>query len=111
MRDVDQETLELEALLTEEITLPPQARRQAARTRALGAALDAFEHTHRRGIGAAFARRFVRSSAPAWRLITDIFDNPRWNSEVINTVVRLTTSLLALTVFSAALIAMLLVTG
>lgn len=108
MRDADQETLELEALLAEDFAPPSPARRQAGRARALNAALDAYDHTHRRGIGAAVARHLVRSSAPAWRLITDVFDNPRWTSEMLNTVLRLITSLLALTVFSAALIAMLM---
>lgn len=111
MRDVDQETLELESLLAENLPLPSPARRRTARARALSAALDAYEHTHRRGIGAAVARHLVRSSAPAWHLVSDIFDNPRWNTEMINTVLRLTTSLMALAVFCAALIAMLLVTG
>lgn len=109
MRDVDQETLELEALLAEDLPLPPPARRHRARARALEAALDVYTHTHRRGIGAAIARHLVRSSAPAWHRITDIFENPRWNSEMTNTILRLTTSLLALAVFSAALIGMLLV--
>lgn len=106
MRDVDQETLEIEALLAENLPLPAPARRHASRARALSAALEAYEYTHRRGFGAAVARHLARSSAPAWHLVSNIFDNPRWNSEMANTVIRLTTSLLALAVFSAALIAM-----
>lgn len=111
MRDVDQETLELEALLAEDLPLPSPARRRAARTRALNAALDVYEHKHRRGIGAAVARHLLRSSAPAWHRITDLLESPCWNSEITNTVLRLITSLLALAVFSAALIATFMVAG
>ena len=68
-----------------------------------GRALDAFEKTHHRGIGAAVARHLVRSSAPAWHLIADTLDSP-WTV----TVLRITTSLLAVVVFTATLIAALM---
>jgi hypothetical protein len=94
MRDVD-----LETLLAESVPLPRPAKRMAARARAL----DAFEKTHHRGIGAAVARHLVRSSAPAWHLIADTLDSP-WTV----TVLRITTSLLAVVVFTATLIAALM---
>ncbi|NKB45559.1 MAG: hypothetical protein GKS03_14905 [Alphaproteobacteria bacterium] len=97
MRDVD-----LETLLTLDGQAPDPARRLAARARAL----DAFEKTHRRGIGAAVARHLVRSSAPAWHLIADTLDSP-WTV----TVLRMATSLLALAMFSAALIATFMLVG
>lgn len=111
MRDVDRETLELEALLAENLPLPSPSSRRAARARALSASLDIYDRVHRRGIGAALGRHLVRASAPAWRLVAETLDNPRWNAEAVNTVLRLTTSLLALAVFSAALIATLMLTG
>lgn len=97
MRDVD-----IETLLAEEVPLPRPAKRMAARARAL----DAFEKTHQRGIGAAVARHLVRSSAPAWHLIADTLDSP-WTT----TILRLTTSLLALVVFATALLAALMLAG
>ena len=97
MRDVD-----LETLLTLDVPAPDPVRRQAARARAL----DAFEKTHQRGIGAAVDRHLVRSSAPAWHLIADTLDSP-WTV----TILRTATSLLALAMFCAALIAAFMLTG
>jgi len=102
MRDAD-----LEFLLSEDIPPPDPLRRRAAHARAL----DAFDHVHRRGIGAAIARHFVRSSAPAWRLISSIFDNPRWSDAVVATWLRMLTSALALALFAGALLGALMVTG
>ncbi|MBT5239609.1 MAG: hypothetical protein HOH20_10040 [Rhodospirillaceae bacterium] len=97
MRDVD-----LETLLSLEVPAPDPARRLAARARAL----DAFEKTHRRGIGTAVARHLVRSSAPAWHLIADTLDSP-WTV----TVLRTATSLLALAMFCATIIAAFMLTS
>lgn len=108
MRDVDRETLELEELLSEELSLPPASQRRAAQARALSVALDAHDRTHRRGIGAAISRCFVRSSTPAWRMISDVFETPRWNEDAVNTVIRLCTSLFALTLFCATVLAVLM---
>ena len=69
-------------------------------------ALDAFEKTHRRGIGTAVARHLVRSSAPAWHLIADTLDSP-WTV----TVLRTATSLLALAMFCATIIAAFMLTS
>ncbi len=102
MRDAD-----LDFLLEQDIPLPDPLRRRAAQARAL----DAYDHVHRRGIGAAIARHFVRSSAPAWRLVSDIFDNPRWNDAAVATWLRMLTSALALVLFAGALLAMLIVAG
>lgn len=102
MRDAD-----LDFLLELDIPPPDPLRRRAARARAL----DAYDRVHRRGFGAAIARHFVRSSAPAWRLISDIFDNPRWNDAVVATWLRLLTSTIALVVFAGALVAMFMLTG
>ncbi len=97
MRDVD-----LETLLAEEVPLPSQAKRMKARARAL----DAFEKTHHRGIGAAVSRHLVRSSAPAWHLIADTLDSP-WTV----TILRMATSLIALIVFTAMLLAAYILIG
>jgi len=97
MRDVD-----LESLLALDVPLPTLRRRLVARARAL----DAFEKTHRRGIGAAVARHLVRSSAPAWHLIADTLDSP-WTV----TVLRMVTSLIALVAFAMALMAALMLAG
>jgi|DEB0MinimDraft_6_1074348.scaffolds.fasta_scaffold325346_2 hypothetical protein len=102
MRDAD-----LEFLLSQDISAPDPLRRRAAHARAL----DAFDRVHRRGIGAAIARHFVRSSAPAWRLITDTLDNPAWNDALVATWLRMFTSALALVLFAGALIAALMVSG
>lgn len=97
MRDVD-----LETLLAQEVSPPNPMRRQTARA----LALQTFERTHRRGIGATVARYLVRSSAPAWHLIADTLESP-WTT----TIVRLATSLLALIVFTGALLAALMLAG
>ncbi|MEQ8510542.1 MAG: hypothetical protein RIF37_07265 [Rhodospirillaceae bacterium] len=97
MRDVD-----LESLLALDIPAPRPARRAAAKARAL----HAFKTTHRRGTGATVARYLVRSSAPAWHLVADIFDSP-W----IITVLRMATSLLALIMFTIAVLAVFMATG
>lgn len=103
MRDVDPATLEdLETLWSEDIPAPDPARRQTARARAL----NAFEKTHRRGIGSAVARHLMRSSAPLWHRLSDTLDSP-WTA----TWLRLATSLIALIAFSVALIAAWLVAG
>ena len=97
MRDVDPHILrDIETLWSEDCPAPSPARRRAAKARAL----NAFEKTHRRGIGAAVARHLVRSSAPAWHLISETLESP-WTE----TFVRLATSLLALIIFTAALLA------
>ena len=103
MRDVDLDTLkDIEQLWTEDAPTPNPARRTTARARSL----NAFEKTHRRGIGAAVARHFVRSSAPIWRRISETLDSP-WTE----TFMRLATSLLALIIFTVALISIFMVTG
>ena len=97
MRDVD-----LEGMIAMDIPAPRPSRRTAAKARAL----TAFETAHSRGIGAAVARTLVRSSQPAWHLIADIFDSP-WTI----TVLRMATSLLALILFTAAVVAVFIATS
>lgn len=111
MRAIDIETLrnqetlaDIEALLAEDMPRPGPARRQTARARAR--ALDAFDRTHRRGIGAAVARHLYRSSAPAWHLIGETLESP-WTA----TVLRLATSLIAAIAFTIALVVMFMVVG
>ncbi|MEQ8736243.1 MAG: hypothetical protein RIC29_15050 [Rhodospirillaceae bacterium] len=99
MRDVD-----LESLLALDVPAPRPARRATAKARTL----DAFKTTHRRGIGATVARYLARSSAPAWRLVSEIFDNPSWNSQALATLISLGASLVAAAVFIAGLTVMLL---
>ncbi len=101
MRDVD-----LETLLALDIPAPRPERRRLAKARAL----NAFETTHHRGIGAAVARTLVRSSQPAWHLIAETFDNPQWNNQTLSTLLGLGASLFAAAVFIAGLTAMLLLT-
>ena len=97
MRDAD-----YEALWAEDIPPPTPVRRNTARVRAL----DAFDKTHRRGIGAAVACHLVRSSAPAWRLVRDTLDSP-WTPAWL----RLATSLIAVITFAMALIATFMIAG
>ncbi|MEQ9447077.1 MAG: hypothetical protein RJS98_16055 [Rhodospirillaceae bacterium] len=100
MRDVD-----LESLLALDIPAPRPARRAAAKARAL----HAFKTTHRRGIGATVARYLVRSSAPAWRLVSEIFDNPSWNSQTITTLMWTGLSLVVVCLFTISLLSVLMI--
>lgn len=97
MRDAD-----LDSLLAEDIPLPDPGRRLATRARVL----NAFDRTHRRGIGAAVARHLFRSTSPAWHLIGETIESP-WTAAIL----RLATSAIAVIVFAIALIPAFMVAG